>query len=79
MLGVGNSLPRTWEKKWYFGHARIRHYCEDQKVVYYLAKKIAKRRVGDYFFGGVLKNANGTKELIKTHIQTKHSSIIHSE
>lgn len=79
MLGVGKSLPRTWEGKWYFGHAKIRPYNEDLKAVYYLAKKIAKKEARDYFFGGILRNADMAKEIMKTHIQTKHSSGIHSE
>lgn len=79
MLGVGNSLRRTWEKKWYSGHAKIKPYNENRKAAYYLAKKIAKKEAGDYFFGGILKNPNRAKEIMKTHIQTKHSSGIHSE
>jgi len=65
MLGVGNSLPRTWENKWYLGHAKIRPYDESGKAVYYLAQKIAKKEPADYFFGGILEDAAMAKEIMK--------------
>lgn len=65
MLGVGNLDRKTWETKWYFGHAWIEPYEEQRKGTFYLARMIAKKRAGDYFFGGILKNADRAKEIMK--------------
>jgi len=63
MLGIGNLKPRTWEKKWIYGHARIKIYDEKKGARHYLAKRI--EHCIDYQFGGSLKTLKMPEEVLK--------------
>ena len=68
-LGVGNSDPRAWERKWYFGRAEIEPYNREENGTFCLSKTLTSARILNYSFGGILKNAEVVKRMLKNDIK----------